>query len=127
MFKRIFYLLSIFLFSLQAVAYEVVTEPIRVFEGGSGMVNSVAFSPDGRYVASGNDDNTIKLFDFANGNLIRTFTENSGFTFGQSPIFLSVVFSPDSSRILSGNSDKTIKLWNVETGELIRSFEGHVD
>jgi predicted NACHT family NTPase len=82
------------------------------------LVDSVAFSPDGARVLSGSGDNTLKLWDAASGQLIRTF---EGHTRGVS----SIAFSPDGARVLSGGGDKTLKLWDTATGQLVRTFEGH--
>ncbi|MGO9172414.1 MAG: eIF2A-related protein [Rhodomicrobium sp.] len=84
----------------------------------SGVVNSVAFSPDGKRVLSGGQDQTLKLWDAATGMLIRTFRDN---------YVTSVAFSPDRDGkwVLSGSTDQTLKLWDAPTGKLIRKFSGH--
>ena len=51
---------------------------LRTFEGHTGWVTSVAFSPDGTRVLSGSADNTLKLWDAATGQLLRTFAGHSG-------------------------------------------------
>ena len=56
--------------------------------------------------ASGSTDTTIKLWDMASGELLRTLT-------GHSVLVLSVAFSPDGRTLASGNTDSTIKLWDV--------------
>jgi WD40 repeat protein len=76
-------------------------------------VFSVTFSPDGRLIASGSWDKTIKLWDVKTGEEIRTLK-------GHSELCHSVAFSPDGRLIASGSDDKTIKLWDVKTGEEIR-------
>ena len=83
-------------------------------------VTSVAFSPDGARVLSGSQDWTLKLWDAASGQLIRTFDAHSSRV-------ASVAFSPDGTRLLSGSWDKTLKLWDTASGQLIRTFEGHSD
>ena len=79
---------------------------------------SVAFSPDGKHVLSGSMDNTIKLWDVASGQLLRTFE-------GHSDGVSSVAFSPDGRQVLSGSLDNTVKLWDAASGQLVRTFEGH--
>jgi len=69
-------------------------------------VRSLAFSPDGRTIASGSFDNTIKLWDAAGGNEIRTLE-------GQSGSVWSVAFSPDGRTLASGSEDGTIRLWQM--------------
>jgi WD40 repeat protein len=60
----------------------------------SGYVDAVAFSPDGMHVLSGSFDYTLKLWDTATGQLIRTFQGHLGEVY-------SVTFSPDGARVLS--------------------------
>ncbi|MGK7873463.1 MAG: toll/interleukin-1 receptor domain-containing protein, partial [Xenococcaceae cyanobacterium] len=87
-------------------------------EGHDSWVNSVSFSPDGKTLASGSADKTIKLWNLETGRKIRTL-------FGHDDWVRSVSFSPDGKTLASGSEDKTIKLWNLETGREIRTLFGH--
>lgn len=91
---------------------------LRTVGGRIRPVYSVAFSPDGRRLLSGNLDNTVKLWDAATGQLVRTFK-------GHSTYVRSVASSPDGARLLSGSDDKTLKLWDVATGQLLQTYQGH--
>ena len=86
----------------------------------SAKVVSVAFSPDGRQVLSGSSDHTVKLWDAATGELVRTFV-------GHVREITSVAFSPAGRQVLSGSNDGTMKLWDATTGTVVHTFEGHSD
>jgi serine/threonine protein kinase len=90
---------------------------VRTLEGHAWQVTSLSFSPDGRLLASGSNDNTIKLWRVADGLEVRTLT-------GHASSVNSVVFSPDGSLLASGSDDETIKLWRVADGALVRTLTG---
>jgi WD40 repeat protein len=83
-------------------------------------VYSVAFSPDGKTLATGCWDNTVKLWDASTG---REMVALKGHTKG----ILSVTFSPDGKILATGSSDGTAKLWSVTTGKELASLEGQTD
>jgi WD40 repeat protein len=83
-------------------------------------VTSVAFSPDGRTIASGSKDKTIKLWNAANGSELRTLAGHTG-SVG------SVAFSLDSRIVASGSDDNTVKLWDAATGRELHTLLGHTN
>ncbi|KAL2835372.1 putative wd40 protein [Aspergillus pseudoustus] len=91
---------------------------LQTLEGHSNSVQSVAFSRDGQLLASGSDDETIKLWDSATGTLKHTLE-------GHSNLVRSVAFSRDGQLLASGSDDETIKLWDPATGTLKHTLEGH--
>ncbi|KAG6329629.1 hypothetical protein ID866_9461 [Astraeus odoratus] len=83
-------------------------------------VTSVVFSPDGKRIASGSDDNTVCLWD------VETGLQLGGPLKGHTSSVTSVAFSPDGKRIASGSDDSTVCLWDVETGlQLGSPLKGH--
>ncbi|MBW4457979.1 MAG: ribosome assembly protein 4 [Nostoc indistinguendum CM1-VF10] len=91
---------------------------LNTLEGHTNAVWSVMYSPDGKTIASGSDDNTIKIWDVTTGKAIKTLT-------GHTSRVDSVVYSPDGRTLASGSADKTIKIWDITTGQAIKTLTGH--
>src|SRR5436853_191312 len=79
-------------------------------KGHTTMVSSVAYSPDGKTLASGSGDKTIKLWDVATGKEQATLK-------GHTLRVNSVAYSTDGKTLASGSTDQTIKLWDMPTAK----------
>jgi WD40 repeat protein/predicted Ser/Thr protein kinase len=92
--------------------------PIRPGDFHSVTANVVAMSADGKYIAAGNTDNTITLFDAALGRAITTLRKHdSGLK--------SLAFHPDATMLASGSWDPNVKLWEIPSGQLLHTLTGH--
>ncbi|MCY3872349.1 MAG: hypothetical protein OXG87_22625, partial [Gemmatimonadetes bacterium] len=98
--------------------WEISPQHISTLEEHTREISSVVFSPDGKMLASGAEDNTVKLWDVATGENTATLEEHTSW-------ISSVAFSPDGATLASGSGDRTIKLWDVATGENTATLEGH--
>jgi WD40 repeat protein len=83
-------------------------------------VNSIAVGSSGKYILSGSQDSTLKLWDITTGREIRSFI-------GHVSDVYSVAISSDEKYALSGAKDTTLKLWDIATGQMIRTFMGHTN
>jgi WD40 repeat protein len=81
-------------------------------------VNAVAWSPNGRHIASGADDETVQVWDATNGNTIFAYH-------GHAEEANAIAWSPDGLYIASGSSDKTVRVWDAATGSTIFTYHGH--
>jgi WD domain, G-beta repeat len=96
-------------------AYYHIQEKLRL-EQNQDYVNSLAFSPDGNYLARASNDKTVKIWH-RSGQLIQILTGHQG-------VINSVSFSPDGKFLATASDDKTIKIWNRQ-GQVIHSLIGH--
>lgn len=95
---------------------------VRTLEAHTSMVHSVTISPDGKIIASGGSDKTIKLWELQSGKLLRQLGR---WFSGHSGIVDTLAFSHDGEILASGSWDETIKLWSVSTGKQISHLKGH--
>jgi WD40 repeat protein len=85
-------------------------ELLLTLEGHTDWVTAVAFPRDGRFLASGSDDGTARLWDAATGDILHVLERHTDWV-------RVVAFSHDSSRLATASHDRTVRLWDVETDE----------
>ncbi|WP_242039580.1 hypothetical protein [Anabaena sphaerica] len=88
------------------------------FAKALGSVYSLAYSPDGKYLVTGDSNGRVQIWNAVTGREILTFV-------GHSNCVNSVAWSGDGLTLASGSSDKTVKLWDVQTGDCVRTLQGH--
>lgn len=111
-------------FSLFVVAYassssQLIGQEAITLKGHEGCVTCLAYSPDGKCLASGSHDKTIRLWDTRTNKNVATFDNERAVT--------SIAYSPDGTMLASGGSDKSIRVWNVETRKVVKVLSGHTD
>jgi RNA polymerase sigma factor (sigma-70 family) len=97
------------------------SRPIRSLLGHQDRVNSVAYSPDGRYIATAGSDSTARLWDVKTGDEVRRLEVAQAW-------FPRILFSPDNefivATVVAPNVNDAVIVWNRRTGEKVRQFPG---
>ena len=98
---------------------DLATGQVTALAGHTSVIDSAAFSPDGRTLATGSSDKTVKLWDLATGQATATLTPHGGYV-------LAVAFSPDGRTLATASSDN-VRLWDLATGQVTATLLGHTE
>ena len=99
--------------------WDVATrKEVARLEGHTNSVNSVAFDPQGRWLASGSTDGTVRLWSLAQRKELARLE-------GHSDVVRSVAFDPQGRWLASGANDKTVRLWDLARRKELARLEGH--
>ena len=105
---------NIYLYGGVPGSSQAMPEP-KIVPAHKDVILDMAFSPDGKTLATASYDTTIKLWDTANGKELRTLKEHSDSVYG-------VSFSKDGTLLASAAADRAVKIWNVASGKLLYTF-----
>jgi WD40 repeat protein len=102
----------------EIILWELSSQQTKVLIGHSDMINSLDFSPDGKWIASAAQDQSVRIWSVESGALEHILSGSTGSVY-------RVVFSPDGKTLAAAGEDATIYLWDVASGALLRTLSGH--
>jgi WD40 repeat protein len=97
---------------------EELFKDLRQNRSQNRRINSIAFSPDGKTLATGDGDGSVSLWEVTTGQEVKRLK-------GHTDVVTSVAYSPDGKMLALGSEDKTVRVWEVATGQEVKQLTGH--
>jgi WD40 repeat protein/serine/threonine protein kinase len=91
---------------------------LLTLRGHTGPLRSVAYSPDGKRLATASNDRTVRIWNAQTGKVLLTLS-------GHHDNVTQVAFSPDGRVLASASDDRTVRLWDANTGSPLNAFNKH--
>jgi WD40 repeat protein len=93
---------------------------LYTYHGHTSDIRALAWSPNGKYIATASNDYTAQVLDALTGRHIVTYQGHTYFVEG-------VAWSPDSTRVVTGSADGTVQIWKATTGDHLYTYRGHIN
>jgi WD40 repeat protein len=105
----------------QVKIYDPTTgELVSALQGHAAEVIALAISPNGKYVASGDDTGNIRIWELASGDAVHILAAHSA-------VIEGIAFSPDGRWLVTGGGDASMNIWDAGRGELVQSYTDFAD
>lgn len=106
-----------------ALALEKTCQPqkgttVYILKGHSDGIRAVAWSPNGKYIASASSDETARIWDVRTSGALQTYKNHSGELW-------SIAWSPHSTQVATGGDDGTVRVWEAASGASVSTYTGH--
>jgi WD40 repeat protein len=103
---------------IETLTSRLMMNPSFILPGHRGAIAAVTVSPDGQYLVTGSSDRTVRVWEYATGQLKHNLE-------GHQKSLSAIAVTPDSKQLVTVSHDSTVRVWNLETGALRLVLEGH--
>ncbi len=104
---------------------DVETQRFVLTLRGDSSFYSLALAPDGQFLASGDSNNTVLLWDLSTEKVSHSLQAHNGDVSRAAALIWRVAFCPDARLLVSAGGDQTVRVWDATTGQLLSTLIGH--